>query len=407
MTFYEQFQTISAPVAEAEKNAKLRWDSIAKPLGSLGRLEEAVIRLAGISGNANKVSVKKAGLVIMCADHGVVEEGVTQTGYEVTNVVATNFTKGKTSVNAMADTIGVDVFPIDIGMKTSPVKEKELKPLTLVDRKIAMGSLNIAKEAAMSIEQCENAVQVGIDSVRDLKKKGYEILATGEMGIGNTTPSSALAAVLLGQEVENVTGKGAGLSNSSLELKIKAIKRAIKRYYSIVDSLKGLESKEMSSLDMASKDMDPLDMNSKDKDSMDMDSVNKDILIINDAQSAINILAQLGGYDIAGLVGVFLGGAIYKIPIVIDGFISSVAALLAVTIEPKARYYMFPSHESKEPAGRMVLEALQMKPFITCDMYLGEGTGAIAVLPILNMAVEVYQKMSTFKEIEIEEYKQF
>lgn len=406
MTFYEQFQTISAPVAEAEKNAKLRWDSIAKPLGSLGRLEKAVIRLAGISGNANKVSVKKAGLVIMCADHGVVEEGVTQTGYEVTNVVATNFTKGKTSVNAMADTIGVDVFPIDIGMKTSPVKEKELKPLTLVDRKIAMGSLNIAKEAAMSIEQCENAVQVGIDSVRDLKQKGYEILATGEMGIGNTTPSSALAAVLLGQEVENVTGKGAGLSNSSLELKIKAIKRAIKRYYSIENnyrnSLKGLDSKEMSSKEMGSLDMASLDMYSED-----MISVKRDTIKVNGAQSAINLLSQLGGYDIAGLVGVFLGGAIYKIPIVIDGFISSVAALLAVTIEPKARYYMFPSHESKEPAGRMVLEALQMKPFITCDMYLGEGTGAIAVLPILNMAVEVYQKMSTFKEIEIEEYKQF
>lgn len=389
MRFYEQFQAITNTDKEAERNAKLRWDSIAKPLGSLGRLEEAVIRFAGISGNVNKVSVKKAGLVIMCADHGVVEEGVTQTGFEVTNIVAVNFTKGKTSVNAMADTIGVDVFPIDIGMKTTPVKDKVLNPLTLVDRKIAMGTLNIVKEPAMSLEQCEAAIQVGIDIVRDLKENGYDILATGEMGIGNTTPSSALAAVLLEQEVETVTGKGAGLSNSSLELKIDAINRAIKRYHSA--EIEGVKKNSVKEEDIKTSSMIENSMEQKYRDSI----------------SAVNLLSQLGGYDIAGLVGVFLGGAIYKLPIVIDGFISSIAALLAVKIEPKTRFYMFASHESKEPAGRMVLEALQMKPFITCDMYLGEGTGAIAVLPILNMATQVYQKMNTFKEIEIEDYKQF
>ena len=394
MTIYDRLQRISIPEKEAEVKAKLRWDSIAKPLGSLGRLEETVIRLAGIRKDANKVSVKKAGLVVMCADHGVVEEGVTQTGYEVTSIVANNFTKGKTSVNAMADTIGVDVFPIDIGMKATPVRETDLCPLTLVNRKISMGSGNIAKEAAMSVEQCEEALRIGIDIVGELKEKGYDILATGEMGIGNTTPSSALTAVLLNQNVEVVTGKGAGLSNASLELKINAIKRAIDRYEA-TEFYKSLKYKDTQSNDLQSNG-----------------SANQEVIEgvtkINDPISyGVYLLSQLGGYDIAGLVGVFLGGAIHQIPVIIDGFISSVAALMAVTIEPKSRYYMIPSHASKEPAGKLVLDALQMKPFITCDMYLGEGTGAIAVLPILQMAVNVYEKMSTFQEIEIKEYKPF
>ena len=229
MNLGEQLQMITAPDKQTEESAKKRWDSIAKPLGSLGRLEEAIIRIAGIRGNANHVSVKKAGLVIMCADHGVVEEGVTQTGFEVTNIVATNFTKGKTSVNAMADTVGVDLFPIDIGMKTEPVSDMALLPFHLVNRKVAKGSRNLVREAAMTIKECEAAIQVGIDVVRDLKLQGYDILATGEMGIGNTTPSSALTAVLLQQEVELVTGRGAGLSDVSLDKKIKAIKQALMR----------------------------------------------------------------------------------------------------------------------------------------------------------------------------------
>lgn len=369
---------ITSPIKLEEEKAKKRWDSIAKPLGSLGRLEEAVIRLAGISGDARVVSVKKAGLVIMCADHGVVEEGVTQTGYEVTNIVATNFTKGNTSVNAMADTIGVDIFPVDIGMNSEPVTENEPKPFHLLNRKIARGSSNFVKQPAMTLSQCEMAIQVGIDMVRDLKSQGYEILATGEMGIGNTTPSSALTAVLLQQEVEAVTGRGAGLSNTSLERKIQAIKLAIARY-------KEAEELRTKELRVEPSNTEP----------------SKEVLWV------LNLLSELGGYDIAGLVGVFLGGAIYKVPILIDGFISSVAALVAVRMEEKVRSYVFASHESKEPAGRMVLEALQLKPFIICDMYLGEGTGAIAVLPLLSMAIEVYTRMSTFQDIQIEEYKQF
>lgn len=405
MTIYDRLQTISIPEKEAEVNAKLRWDSIAKPLGSLGRLEEAVIRLAGISKDANQVSVKKAGLVIMCADHGVVEEGVTQTGYEVTNIVANNFTKGKTSVNAMADTIGVDVFPIDIGMKAAPVNETQLYPMSLVNRKISMGSGNIAKEAAMSVEQCEEALRIGIDTVGELKEKGYDILATGEMGIGNTTPSSALAAVLLNQEAEVVTGKGAGLSSTSLELKINAINRAIDRYHA-TEFVKSLKNNDLQSNDSTNNYSQNND--SKNKETTNLKSMADGLTKTElPASYGVHLLSQLGGYDIAGLVGVFLGGAIHQVPIIIDGFISSVAALLAATIEPKSRHYMFPSHASKEPAGKLVLDALKMKPFITCDMYLGEGTGAIAVLPILQMAVNVYQKMSTFQEIEIKEYKPF
>lgn len=398
MTLYEQIQGISNLKEEAMEGALKKWNSIAKPLGSLGRLEEAIIKMAGIYGSS-KVSVEKSALIIMCADHGVVEEGVTQTGSEVTKIVADNFTKGNSSVCIMANVAGADVFPVDIGMNTEEHPETKvcpsvlynpsslLSPSVLLNKKVAKGSKNIVKQPAMTIEQCEQALQTGINLVGNLKEKGYHIIATGEMGIGNTTPSSALAAVLLNKKVEEVTGRGAGLSNASLEIKIQAIKRAIKRYE---------ESNEKSIMlikDIVKKSKEESAEHSNDHQ--------------NNYSEVMQLLTELGGYDIAGITGVFLGGAIHRIPILIDGFISSVAALIAVAMEPKARNYMFASHESKEPAGKMVLEALKLRPFITCDMYLGEGTGAIAALPLFRMAVEVYNKMSTFQEIKVEQYQEF
>jgi len=324
-----------------------RWDSIAKPLHSLGKLENGIIKLAGIAGSSHLRLDKKA-LVIMCADNGVVDEGVTQAGSEVTAIVSENFLDMKSCACVMANQIGAKVFPIDIGINRDTRLPNH--------KKIAYGTNNIAKEPAMTRDQAIRAIEVGINMVYELKEQGYQIIATGEMGIGNTTTSSAVAAVLLDHPVENVTGKGAGLSDKGLERKIEVIKKAI-------------------------------------------------LLNKPNKQDPIDVLAKVGGYDIAGMVGLYLGGAAAHIPIVIDGFISSVAALIALRIEPKVYDYMLPSHVSKENAGKLMLEALGMEPYITCDMCLGEGTGAITLFPLLDMALAVYNEMSTFEQIEIEAYQ--
>lgn len=329
--------------------ARARWMSIAKPLFSLGKLEDAVIKMAGIKGT-DDYELKKKGLIIMCADNGVVSEGVTQTGQEVTAIVADNFTKNATSVCAMCNVAGVDIFPIDIGMVA------DVPSVTKPGQKIAYGTKNFAIEPAMTREEVLRAIQVGIDQVKDKKEAGYDILATGEMGIGNTTTSSAVAAVLLGKEAADVTGRGAGLSSLGLEKKIKVIEDAMLRYQP-----------------------DPSDV--------------------------IDVLSKVGGFDIAGLTGVYLGGAMYGVPIVIDGFISAVAALCALRICDTVRDYMMPSHVSKEPAGMMVLDALGLSPLLTCDMCLGEGSGAIAALPLLQMGLQVYRQMGTFEDIHVEQYQ--
>lgn len=334
---------------ESMERAKKRWMTIAKPLFSLGKLEDAVIKMAGIKGT-DDYELKKKGLIIMCADNGVVAEGVTQTGQSVTATVADNFTKNATSVCAMCQVAGVDIFPVDIGMVT------DVPSVTKPEQKIRYGTNNFAKEPAMTREEVERAIQVGISMVKEKKEAGYDILATGEMGIGNTTTSSAVAAVLLGKSVPEVTGRGAGLTSAGLERKIKVIEDAIKRYMPNPD--------------------DPID-----------------------------VLAKVGGLDIAGLIGVFLGGAIYGVPILIDGFISGVAALCAVRLAPEVANYMLPSHVSKEPAGRMLLDSLGLSPFLTCDMCLGEGSGAIAAIPLLEMGLQVYRQMGTFDDIHVEQYQ--
>ncbi len=329
--------------------AKRRWMSVAKPLFSLGKLENAVIKIAGMKGCV-EFSLKKRGLIIMCADNGVVHEGVTQTGQSVTAVVAENFTKGEASVAIMSKISGVDLFPVDVGMVTDvlSVTKKELKT--------AYGTRNMAVEPAMTRKEVWRTIITGVHIVEKLKTQGYDILATGEMGIGNTTTSSAVAAVLLNKPVEEVTGKGAGLTNEGLEKKISVIKHAISLHRP----------------------------NEKD---------------------VLDVLAKIGGLDIAGLVGVFLGGAMCHIPVVVDGFISAVAALCAVRLAPLVQDYILPSHVSKEPAGQMLLDVLHLSPLLDCDMCLGEGSGAVAVMPLLDMGLQVYLQMSTFEENSIKSYE--
>ena len=284
----------------------------------------------------------------MCADNGVVEEGVTQCGQEVTATVAENFLDEKSCVAIMCRRAGTKICPVDIGMAVdTPRVEK---------RKIAYGTKNMAKEPAMTREQAVAAIEVGIAKAEELHAQGYEILATGEMGIGNTTTSSAMTAVYLGLDVETVTGRGAGLSSHGLQRKIHAIKQAI--------------------------------------------AVNQP-----DPEDPLDVLAKVGGLDIAGMCGLFLGGAAQQMPVVMDGFISQVAALTAVRLVPECADYILASHVSEEPGANILLKALEKDAFLTCGMRLGEGSGAVALFPILDFASDIYHKMSTFVQADIVEYQ--
>ena len=348
MTLEESLKQIRPLNREAMESAGKRWDSIAKPLHSLGKMEDLVIQIAGIQETPD-ISVKKRALVSMCADNGVVEEGVTQTGQEVTAIVAENFLSGDTSACVMCRQCGTDVFPVDVGMVVNTKVPTDLK--------VAMGTKNMTKEPAMTREEAIKGLEAGIEMVRRLKEKGYTLLATGEMGIGNTTTSSAVASVLLDEPVEKMTGRGAGLSGEGLNRKIAAIKKAVE--------------------------------------------VNKP-----DPSDAIDVLAKVGGFDIAGMAGVFLGGAALRVPVVIDGFISCVSALIAKKICPTAGDYMIASHVSKEPAARLLLEALEKEAVIHGDMCLGEGSGAVALFPYIDMGIAVYESMSTFEDIHVEQYEE-
>ena len=331
----------------AMEQAKKQWNSIAKPLHSLGKLEEHIIRIAGITGDPD-VKIEEKALIVMCADNGVVEEGVTQTGQEVTAIVAENFLSGETSAAIMCKKAGARILPIDIGMAG---KTK------VPDYKVACGTRNFAKEPAMTREQALQSILTGVRIVEEQKKAGVALLATGEMGIGNTTTSSAVLAALLQIDSEKVTGRGAGLTSAGLSRKIQVIRQAL-------------------------------------------------ALHKPDANDPVDVLAKVGGFDIGGLAGVYLGAAKMHLPVLIDGFISGTAALLACRLCPEAKEYMIASHKSKEPGMQILLKALGLSASLDCDMCLGEGTGAVAFFPVLDMAAAVYRQMSTFADIQVEEYQE-
>ena len=340
-------QQIRPADREARQKAQDRWNRIAKPLHSLGSLEDLIIQIAGIQ-RTDCVEIRKKALVVMCADNGVVEEGVTQTGQEVTAVVAENFLRGETSACYMCAQAGADVYPVDAGMvRDVPGLEK---------RKTAYGTGNMTKGPAMTREAAMAAILAGAEKAKDLREAGYQILASGEMGIGNTTTSAAIASVLLQLPPEKAAGRGAGLSSEGLQKKVQAIKKAI--------------------------------------------AVNQP-----DPEDPLDVLAKVGGFDIAALTGLYLGGAAAGLPVIADGFISCTAALLAVRLAPECREYILPSHLSEEPASQQIVKALGMKPVLHAGMHLGEGTGAAALFPLLDMAAAVYSGMSTFEDIRIEAYQ--
>lgn len=327
------------------------WNEVGKPLYSLGHFERIVSQLGGIQHTEN-VQLDKRAILVLCADNGVVAEGVTQTDSSITALNSKSIARGNACINAFARSAQADVIAVDVGINTDEDCPE------LLSRKAAHGTRNMAKEPAMTTQEMEQSLATGMALVKELKEKGYKIICTGEMGIGNTTTSSAMAALLLNKPVEDVTGRGAGLSDEGLQRKLAAIHRAFE--------------------------------------------VNKP-----DAGDPKDVLAKVGGLDIAVMTGVFLGGAKYEMPIVIDGFISSVAALTASMIDPESKKFMLASHMGREPACRFVLETLGKSACITADLALGEGTGAAALLPLIDLALAVYHQSSTFAKLEMDAYTPF
>lgn len=332
--------------------AKKRWDCLAKPLNGLGSFEKQICDIAAIKKNT-RIKLDKKAVLIMCADNGVVEEGISQTGSEVTAIVSGNFTKNDAaSINIIAGQAGADVIPVDIGIAA------DINNDGLINRKTAFGTRNFIKEDAMSEEELINAVYTGIDMVRMCCDMDYDIIGTGEMGIGNTTTSSAVCSVLLGLSPKDTTGAGAGLSKEGVQHKINIIN-------------KGIELRKPDKTD-------PLD-----------------------------VVKKLGGFDIAGLCGIFIGAALYSVPAVLDGIVTLTAAYVACMMNPVIADYIIASHISKEPAAVYILEKIGKRGIIDAGMGLGEGTGAGMHFMLLDAALKVYNRLPDFKGIGIEGYKCF
>ncbi len=334
---------IDSPSKEFYRKVKENWDGIAKPLNGLGQFETMIAQIGAIT-ETDKIDISKRAVIVMCADNGIVEEKISSFGYEMTAIIAEELARGTTSVSRMALRAGADVIPVNIGIH----QEEEIKGL--IQRKVAAGTKNFYLEPAMSEEEVLEAITVGVDMVKECKERGFSILATGELGMGNTTTSSAMAAALLGLGAEEVTGVGAGLSKEGLTRKYEIIKGALEKY-----------------------------------------QLGKD--------EPLRILGSVGGLDLAGLAGVFIGGALYHIPVIIDGVISAAAALTAERLVPGVKEYMLPSHLSKEPAAKLLLAELGLSPVIDASLALGEGTGAVLLFPMLDTILSVYEGSSTFQDI--------
>lgn len=360
--------------------AKERWDAIAKPIDSLGVFEDMVARLCAIAGTENPGDYKRRALLTLCADHGVVAEGVTQTDSGVTKVVAENIAHGCSGVNYMAQTAGVDVYAVDIGMLGEPYPDASFGMGHMINRKVQAGTGNLAKEPAMPMEVCDRAIETGKELVRECKEKGYEILAVGEMGIGNTTPTSALLAALLDLPAETVTGRGAGLNDAGLARKVQVITQALARVQGTPDT-KQSAGQEQTDVKLQCGRTD-----------------------VQGTPDTKQLLAELGGLEIAGMVGVFLGARQYQIPVVLDGAITCVAALTAMRMDAEIVDYLLASHISEEASGRLALDALGLPAVIHGKLCLGEGSGAMMLFPLLDMTLSIYKNMGTFDDLSIEAY---
>jgi nicotinate-nucleotide--dimethylbenzimidazole phosphoribosyltransferase len=332
------------PLDEAAmRAARVRQDTLTKPRGSLGRLEELSGQLAGIKADPFP-SVKRKAIIVMAADHGVALEGVSAYPSDVTAQMVLNFLRGGAAINVLARQAEARVTVVDIGVAA------EFEPMPgLIRRKIMYGTRNLAQGPAMTREEAQQALQVGVDVFNDEAARGLDIVATGDMGIGNTTPSSAIVAAMAGFSVAQVVGRGTGIDDQGLERKIRVIEQAL--------------------------------------------AVNQP-----NRKDPMDVLHKVGGLEIAGLAGVMIAAASGRIPVVVDGFISTAAAMIAVALAPRVRDYLISAHQSVEIGHREMLKYLNLNPLLDLNLRLGEGTGAVLAFHLIEASARILCEMATFDE---------
>ena len=357
-----------------EKEKEL--NSLLKTPKGLGKLEELAIRLEGIDKNYKP---DKKMVLVMAADNGVEQEKVSKSKRVITQYVVEAMLNGKSSINALGMAYNADIKVVDLGIdKSSDIKNK-INFKGIIDKKIMeFGTNNISKEAAMTYEQAVKAIETGIEMVDEFVKGGYNLFATGEMGIGNTTTSSAILKVLTDLPIDEIVGYGSGIDDKTLEHKKNVIKKAIQ-----VNGLLDFFEK--------SKNAEGKKKIRKEQGNMDFESkINFENFKTEESQkSIINVLAKVGGLDIAGMAGTYLGCAKNRVPVVIDGFISAVSALIAYKICPVSREFMIASHLSEEPGMKYIMKELDLEPMLFMNMKLGEGTGAVMMFPVIEGACNI------------------
>lgn len=328
----------------AMRSARTRQNTLTKPPGSLGRLEDLSIQLAGMTSNPLP-SMERKVVIVMAADHGVALEGVSAYPAEVTPQMVLNFLRGGAAINVLARQVGVRIIIADMGVAADLADASG----RLVSYKIGFGTANLAKGPAMTREQARASIQRGIEIAEAEIRRGVDILATGDMGIGNTTASAAIACALMDQTPEAIAGRGTGVDDEGLKRKLHVIARSLK--------------------------------------------INRP-----DGKDALDVLAKVGGFEIGGLVGVILASAANRKPVVVDGFISTAAAMLAVSLAPAARDYLIAAHVSQERGHRLMLEWLGLNPLLDLNLRLGEGTGAVLAFPLIEASARILCEMATFDE---------
>lgn len=348
MTLQDAIKTIRPVDQACLSRTQGRLDRLTKPIGSLGRLEELAARYVAITGE-ERPSIPRAAIFTFAADHGVVNEGVSAYPQAVTAQMVLNFLKGGAGVNVLARHVGAEVRVVDIGVA------HEFGPLSgLLHRKVAPGTKNWAREPAMTCEEAVRALEVGVTLAREAVHDGIGLLGTGDMGIGNTAASTAMTAVLTGESVATVTGRGTGLDDAGLARKVAVIEQALRTHRP-----------------------DPTD--------------------------PIDVLAKVGGFEIAGIAGLILGAAACRRPVVLDGFITGAAALIAAGLQPLCREYLIASHLSVERGHQAVLKKLGLRPLLDLDLRLGEGTGACLGISLVHAAIKILTQMATFDQAGVSE----
>lgn len=348
MTLREVITGVPDVDEEIGAETRRRLDRLTKPQGSLGRLEELAVQYCAATGEP-KPSVPKAVVFTFAADHGVVAEGVSAYPKAVTAQMVLNFLRGGAGVNVLARHAGAEVRVVDIGV------DYEFEPMAgLIDRKLMKGTHNMSREPAMTAETAERALLIGVELASEAAGEGFGVMGTGEMGIGNTTSSAAITALITGAAVGEVTGRGTGIDEAGWRKKVAVIERTLEQHRP-------------------------------------------------NPHDALDILTKVGGLEIAGMAGLILGAAAHRVPVVLDGFIAGAAAVIACRLQPRCLPYLIASHRSVEKGHQVLLEHLQLRPLFDLDLRLGEGTGACLGIGLVQAAVRVLTEMATFGEAGVSE----